>query len=161
VQLTAAAAALRETAGVPPLRGAHTENYLAHARRLGEPAWARLWAQGLAMSSDEAVELALDTSRQAMADDDNPPLTAVGADEAVTRPPRSLTPREHQIAALVANGCSNKVIAEKLSISPVTAARHVANISAKLGFSSRTQIAAWVARRRQGAVPPDGTSVPS
>jgi DNA-binding NarL/FixJ family response regulator len=81
----------------------------------------------------------------------------VGAAEA----PRPLTPREHQIAALVANGCSNKVIAEKLSISPATAARHVANISAKLGFTSRTQIAAWVARRRRGAVPPDGTSVPS
>jgi predicted ATPase/DNA-binding NarL/FixJ family response regulator len=160
VQLTAAAAALRETAGVPPLRGAHTENYLAQARRLGEPAFARLWAQGLAMSSDAAVELALDTSQQAMANDDNPPLAAVGAGGPVILP-RPLTPREHQIAALVANGCSNQAIAEKLSIRPATAARHVANISAKLGFTSRTQIAAWVARQRRGAVPPDGTSVPS
>ena len=68
---------------------------------------------------------------------------AVAAYEA----PRSLTPRESQIAALVADGCGNKAIAAELSITPATAARHVANISAKLGFTSRTQIAAWAAGR--------------
>ena len=59
VQLTAAASALREAAGFPALSGARAERYLAPARRLGEPAIARLWAQGLAMSSDAAVALAL------------------------------------------------------------------------------------------------------
>jgi len=38
------------------------------------------------------------------------------------------------------------VIADELVISPATAARHVANILGKLGFSSRTQIASWAAR---------------
>ena len=62
-------------------------------------------------------------------------------------PPSSLTSREEQVAAAVASGLSNKAIATELSISPTTVARHVANISAKLGFSSRTQIAAWFADR--------------
>ena len=45
---------------------------------------------------------------------------------------------------LIARGMSNKAIADDLVISPATAARHVANILAKLGFSSRTQVATWV-----------------
>jgi DNA-binding NarL/FixJ family response regulator len=57
----------------------------------------------------------------------------------------------------VAEGRSNKAIAEELSISPTTAARHVANILAKLGFTSRTQIAAWVAGQRSAGVQQDGS----
>ncbi len=60
-----------------------------------------------------------------------------------------LTAREHEIVALIAGGASNKAIAEKLFIVPSTAARHVANIMKKLGFSSRAQIAAW-ARAQPG-----------
>jgi predicted ATPase/DNA-binding NarL/FixJ family response regulator len=140
VLLTAAAAALRETAGVPPLPRPRADGYLAPARRLGEAAVARLWAQGQAMSSEAAVALALEVPRP---DAESPALSVVAANEA----PRSLTPREGQIAALVARGCGNKAIAAELSITPATAARHVANISAKLGFTSRTQIAAWVTGR--------------
>ena len=140
VLLTAAAAALRETAGVPPLPRPRADGYLAPARRLGEAAVARLWAQGQAMSSEAAVALALEVPRP---DGESPALSVVAANEA----PRSLTPREGQIAALVARGCGNKAIAAELSITPATAARHVANISAKLGFTSRTQIAAWVTGR--------------
>ncbi len=60
----------------------------------------------------------------------------------------ALTRRELEIAALIARGLSNRAIADELVISPATAARHVANILAKLGFSSRTQVAAWAAGRR-------------
>lgn len=52
------------------------------------------------------------------------------------------------MVALVASGHSNKAVAEELFISPATAARHVANILAKLGFSSRTQVAAWAADKQ-------------
>jgi predicted ATPase/DNA-binding CsgD family transcriptional regulator len=147
VQLTAAATALRETAGLPPLSGARAERYLAPARRLGEAAVARLWARGLTLSSEEAVALALeeDASWAAAPDADSRTLSVVEAYEVASAPPSSLTPREHEIAALIATGRSNKAIAAELSISPTTAARHVANILAKLGFRSRTQIAAWVA----------------
>ena len=62
------------------------------------------------------------------------------------RSPSPLTPREHEIVLLIAQGLSNKQIADELVISPATAARHVANILAKLGFSSRTQVASWATR---------------
>jgi len=57
-----------------------------------------------------------------------------------------LTPREYEIVRLIARGLSNREIADELVISPATAARHVANILARLGFSSRTQIASWATR---------------
>jgi predicted ATPase/DNA-binding CsgD family transcriptional regulator len=146
VQLTAAATALRDAAGFPALDGARRERYLAPARRLGEPAVARLWTQGLAMSGEAAVALALDEPRAAGGDAVT--LAAVGDYEVAAALPTTLTPRERQVAALVAAGRTNKSIAEELFISPATAARHVANILGKLGFSSRAQIAAWAADNR-------------
>ena len=66
-----------------------------------------------------------------------------------------LTVREREIALLIARGLSNRGIAEELVISPTTAARHVANIPAKLGSGSRPKIAAWTAEHRDdfGAPP--------
>jgi len=58
LQLAAAAAALRESAGVPPLPAARTEAFLAPARHLGETAVTRLWAQGLTLTSDQAIAMA-------------------------------------------------------------------------------------------------------
>ena len=63
-------------------------------------------------------------------------------DEAA-RPPTALSPREREVAILVARGKSNREVAEDLSISAATAERHVANILSKLGYHSRAQIAAW------------------
>ncbi|WP_421121418.1 ATP-binding protein [Aquihabitans daechungensis] len=59
-----------------------------------------------------------------------------------------LTPREQEVLALVAEGLSNADVAERLYISPRTAAVHVSNILAKLGASSRTEAAAWSLRQR-------------
>ena len=55
-----------------------------------------------------------------------------------------LTPREREIAGLVADVLTNREIAERLVISRRTAESHVENILAKLGFASRTQIVAWI-----------------
>ena len=162
VQLAAAAAALRETASLPPLPGARTEGYLAPARRLlGDAAVARLWASGRVLTSEAAVALALDLPTPAAArDDESPALSVVDSYQVASAPPSSLTQREHQIATLVASGRSNKAIGGELSISPTTAARHVANIMAKLGFNSRTQIAAWIAEKPQGTGPTDRPAEP-
>jgi DNA-binding CsgD family transcriptional regulator len=54
-----------------------------------------------------------------------------------------LTPRERQVIALIAQGFSNRAIAEALVISEKTAQIHVGNILGKLGFSSRAQAAAY------------------
>ncbi len=162
VELTAAATALREAAGLPALPGARTERYLASARRLGQTVIGRLWAQGLALTRDAALALALES----------PPATGVGGasaaaiaavephDRAATLP-GTLTPRERQIVVLVASGHSNKAIAQELFISPATAARHIANILAKLGFTSRTQIAAWAADKELDLIEPVRSSAPA
>jgi len=55
-----------------------------------------------------------------------------------------LTEREHEVAALVTQGLSNKDIAARLVISRRTAESHVRHILNKLGLDSRGQIAAWV-----------------
>ena len=59
-------------------------------------------------------------------------------------PARSpLSPRELQVASLVAKGLTNKQIGEALDVSERTAENHVRHILVKLGFGSRSQIAAW------------------
>ncbi|HEY7919759.1 MAG TPA: LuxR C-terminal-related transcriptional regulator [Streptosporangiaceae bacterium] len=72
---------------------------------------------------------------------------AAGAAAGTAAVPSTLTPREREIAALIARGLSNRAIAEELVISQATVARHVANMLTKLGFSSRAQVAAWMARQ--------------
>jgi DNA-binding CsgD family transcriptional regulator len=59
----------------------------------------------------------------------------------------ALTPREHEILGLVAQGRSNGEIARQLFISTKTVSVHVSNILAKLGAAGRTEAAA-LARQR-------------
>jgi DNA-binding CsgD family transcriptional regulator len=62
-----------------------------------------------------------------------------------------LTGREEQVAALVAEGASNRQVAAQLHLSERTVETHVRNVMLKLGFDSRTQIAVWHARRTSGS----------
>jgi DNA-binding NarL/FixJ family response regulator len=59
------------------------------------------------------------------------------------RTPPALTPRQSQVAALVARGWSNRQIADELVITERSAESHVERIRARLGFRSRAQVAAW------------------
>jgi DNA-binding NarL/FixJ family response regulator len=61
---------------------------------------------------------------------------------------KALTGRELEVAELAAAGAANKEIAARLVISTRTAEKHLANILKKLGFTSRAQLAAWIADRR-------------
>ena len=56
----------------------------------------------------------------------------------------SLSEREREIAALVADGRINREIAEALVLSPKTVERHVTNVLAKLGLRNRTELASLV-----------------
>ena len=67
--------------------------------------------------------------------------------EARTRRRRGLTTREREVAALVAQGRSNREIGDQLVVSERTVEKHVENILAKLAFTSRAQIAAWAVEK--------------
>jgi DNA-binding CsgD family transcriptional regulator len=58
-----------------------------------------------------------------------------------------LTPREDDVAELVAAGLSNRQIADRLHLSERTVETHVRSIFTKLGFESRASIASWYAAR--------------
>lgn len=60
--------------------------------------------------------------------------------------PAALSRREAEVAGLVAEGLTNRQIAERLVISERTAENHVQHILTKLGFTRRSQIAAWSAQ---------------
>lgn len=104
---------------------------------LGDTAFQKAFEHGAGLSSDEVISYAL-------------------GEKAKTPPPPTpsdrftdeLTRREHEIAELVAQGLSNREIAARLVISPRTAEGHVEHILAKLGFTSRAQVAAWVVERQ-------------
>jgi predicted ATPase/DNA-binding CsgD family transcriptional regulator/transcriptional regulator with XRE-family HTH domain len=61
---------------------------------------------------------------------------------------KPLSPREREIAVLIARGLTNRAIAEQLVIAERTADTHVSNILDKLGLETRAQIAAWAAGHR-------------
>jgi DNA-binding CsgD family transcriptional regulator len=56
-----------------------------------------------------------------------------------------LTPREHAVARLVAEGLTNREIGERLVISVKTTEYHLGNAYTKLGVRSRAQLAAMLA----------------
>ena len=115
-----------------PWKGYHDACVLQAHSDLGQAAFDAAFGKGKAMSITHAVSYALEepqpaSSRQPAAD-----LRADG-----------LTERERQVAALIAQGLSNKQIAAHLVISSRTAESHVRHILNKLGLDSRIQIATW------------------
>src|SRR5262249_61937337 len=108
---------------------------IRHARlQIGVAAFVSAVAAGRAFSLEEAVAEAF--------------ATATSIAPALQRRPTSnhqLTEREQQVADLVARGYTNRQIAMELVFTDATAAKHVEHILDKLGFTSRSQIAAWMA----------------
>jgi predicted ATPase/DNA-binding NarL/FixJ family response regulator len=107
---------------------------------IGGPRFEAAFAEGAACSLDEALAVVLDGSSA------HSSASAVSQAQAAT--PGGLTPREWEIAQLLADGLSNKAIATRLFISQRTAETHVENTLTKLGFTSRTQVARWAIDQR-------------
>jgi DNA-binding CsgD family transcriptional regulator len=118
--------------------------YQAQSRRkLAEACFA----EARTIVADLARELSDDTTRARF-------LAAAGAllPRPSTQSPRrsekaqagGLTAREREIAGLIAEGKINREIAEVLVLGERTVETHISNILAKLGFSSRRQVATWV-----------------
>jgi predicted ATPase/DNA-binding CsgD family transcriptional regulator len=110
-----------------PVR-ATQERWLAPARKALGPSAHKYVDDGRRLSAEEAVALALA----------NPP------DEPSGRGPGlDLSRREREVATLVAGGLTNREVAERLHLSVRTVDVHVDHILTKLGFRTRTQLAAW------------------
>jgi predicted ATPase/DNA-binding CsgD family transcriptional regulator len=103
---------------------------------LGEEVFAVAYADGGALTRDEAVAWL----RRARGERKRPPR---GWD--------SLTPTELQVVALVAGGLTNPQIGQRMFISRGTVKVHLSHIFAKLGISTRAQLAAEATRRGVGA----------
>jgi DNA-binding NarL/FixJ family response regulator len=67
----------------------------------------------------------------------------LGVPRPEVEPPAGLTRRECEVLALLADGCSNREIGEKLFISDRTVARHLTNVFHKIEVTSRTQAARY------------------
>jgi non-specific serine/threonine protein kinase len=105
------------------------DNWLAPSRRAaGAAAAARLLAEGRQLTLTAVVEYALA----------NEPEEAWR-----TGPGPALTRREAEVAVLAARGLTNRDIAARLCLSVRTVEVHVDRILTKLGFRTRTQLAAW------------------
>ncbi|MEV6101255.1 protein kinase [Nocardia sp. NPDC051981] len=134
--LTGAAHEVDRSAGiissiVPTMRQHHDECIRLMQSALGARRFESAFQHGQAMDMDAAVAYALG---------EQPTDTKL-----TSGPFAELTKRERQVADLVAQGFTNKQIAAKLVISQRTAQGHVEHILTKLGFTSRAQIAAWIA----------------
>ena len=98
---------------------------------LGDERFESYRQRGLELSVAEAIAVARNE-------------VPVPADEISADP---LTRREREIAELVAQGLGNREIAEQLVLAKRTVDSHIEHIFGKLGFTSRTQLAAWVSRQ--------------
>jgi predicted ATPase/DNA-binding CsgD family transcriptional regulator len=133
LRLSGAAEAYRDTyeSVLPAPVRAYLENWLAPALKTAGAAAPRLIAEGRQMTVTAALEYAL-------ADEPG---------EAWRPGPRqALTRRETEVAMLAASGLTNRDIAARLCLSVRTVEVHVDHILTKLGFGTRTQLAAWAHR---------------
>ena len=124
------------TLGARQLRG-FRHRYAALVRaKMGEARFQEAAARGSRLSIEELLSFALRDPAP-----EHVPLPSERAS--------ALTPREREVAQLVAAGMSNKEIAAKLVISVRTAEGHVDRILAKLAFKSRSQLAIWLTQQAQ------------
>ena len=83
------------------------------------------------------------------------PAAAPAGEPPADRELSLLTPREREVAALVAQGLTDAQLADALVIGRRTAEKHVANCLGKLGLATRAGLAAWAVERGLAAPQPD------
>jgi DNA-binding CsgD family transcriptional regulator len=134
-RLFGAASSLRDATGLVrfPVRQAGYDADVTMAREhLGADEFDTAWQQGAALTMDEAVELA----RRGRGERRRPSTGWA-----------SLTPTERRVVPLVAEHLTNAEIGARLFMSPTTVKTHLSHIFAKLGVSSRAQLASAAIRK--------------
>ena len=101
------------------------------ARALGPQDADRLIHDGRTMPAQQATDLAIAVASGAAPGDPDRPQQV------------PLTPRERQVAALVASGRTNRQIGRVLGISEKTTEVHLHHVMSKLDVRSRAEVAAW------------------
>jgi len=123
----------------------HARTGQAARDALGSDRFDELHHQGAGYPLADIVRLAAEDA------DDLPARPGAGGAAVTPEPPApGLTSRERQIAGLVAEGLSNRQIAERLVISKRTVDAHIEHIYGKLGVSSRVQLATWLRSAHPG-----------
>ena len=142
-RLLGAAETWREVSSIPILqmyRAHHTAVIEELHERLKPERLSVLWVEGRMMTLEQAIEFALVGIK--MGDALKPSLRQSPKEKF-----GGLTAREREVAGLIAQGKSNREIAEKLVLSERTIEGHVSNLFNKLGFNARTQIVAWAVQK--------------
>ena len=98
---------------------------------LGDKDFDAAWAEGAALSTDEAIAYA---------------QRGRGQRKRPTSGWASLTPTERDVVRLVSDGLANNDIATRLFVSPRTVQTHLTHVYTKLGLTSRVQLAQEAAR---------------
>jgi predicted ATPase/DNA-binding CsgD family transcriptional regulator len=114
-------------------RPQHDRSVTAIVQAIGEQAFAAAFARGRAMTIDEGVAFAVE---------DSPTPKSVPVRSA---PDTALTPRQLEVARLIADDLTNRQIADRLFLSERTVETHITNILNKLGLNSRIQLSRWLA----------------
>ena len=133
-RLLGAAEAMRQRIGVVRFKiyDAEYESSVAALRdAMGEEDFAAAWAEGAALSTDEAVAYA---------------QRGRGGRKRPSSGWASLTPTERDVVRLVSEGLANKDIATRLFVSARTVQTHLTHVYTKLGLTSRMQLAQEAAR---------------
>lgn len=104
-------------------------------------------AAAVAAQRARSLTLALEEALAGLSTTEGKTALPSRAPESKPLPAAPLSPREKEVLALVAEGRSNKAIAETLFVSPNTIKTHVASLLNKLHAESRVQLAAIAARQ--------------
>ncbi|MGE0545042.1 MAG: tetratricopeptide repeat protein [Dehalococcoidia bacterium] len=151
-RLHGATESLREAVGSsdvfnfsPIEQGARETAVAATRAQLGDAAFAAAIAAGRATPPEQVAAAALSSLGTTAAAEPPGAVPPVTAPRAPAREPSPLTRREREVAALVAQGQTDRQIAESLVIAEGTVGVHLTNIFTKLDLHSRAQLAVWAA----------------
>jgi predicted ATPase/DNA-binding NarL/FixJ family response regulator len=150
VRLLAAVTAVREATGtvMMPNYEQEYEREVAIVRtQLDTHTFESAWKEGQAMTIEQVMAYVGVTPPAHLEEVSTPSLTPA---QAAKQAYEGLTRREREVAALVAQGKSNREIATKLVVDIKTVEAHISRILNKLDLTSRTQIALWARNKGLG-----------